>query len=96
MKEIEVSAQALSLQILILAVQAPKDIEAAFQTASNGRAGASSRRLPRPTFSTNTGRRPRGEDPPPGNYSREEFVEAGVLWLRAEPYRPVPPRRYLC
>ena len=84
MKEIEVSAQALGLQILMLAVEAPKDIETAFQTANNGRASA----VLAETAAALLSQRTQVVDLAvktrlPVIYSREEFVEAGGLMVYA-------------
>ena len=84
MKEIEVSAQALGLQLLMLAVEAPKDIETAFQTANNGRASA----VLAETAAALLSQRTQVVDLAvktrlPVIYSREEFVEAGGLMVHA-------------
>ncbi len=84
MKEIEVSAQALGLQLLMLAVEAPKDIETAFQTANNGRASA----VLAETAAALLSQRTQVVDLAvktrlPVIYSREEFVEAGGLMVYA-------------
>ena len=84
MKEIEVSAQALGLRLQILALRGPKDIEAAFQTARNGRAGA----VLAETAATLLSQRTQVADLAvktrlPVIYTREEFVETGGLMVYA-------------
>src|SRR5262245_61997811 len=84
MKEMELSAQALGLQLLMLGVQAPKDIETAFQGASNGRAGA----VLAETAAALLSQRTQVADLAvktrlPVIYSREEFVEGGGLMVYA-------------
>jgi putative ABC transport system substrate-binding protein len=84
MKEIEVSAQALGLRLQILALRGPTDIEAAFQTARNGRAGA----VLAETAATLLSQRTQVADLAvktrlPVIYTREEFVETGGLMVYA-------------
>ena len=84
MKEIEVSAQALGLRLQILALRGPKDIEAAFQAARNGRAGA----VLAETAATLLSQRTQVADLAvktrlPVIYTREEFVETGGLMVYA-------------
>src|SRR5262249_49633188 len=85
MKEMELSAQALGLQLLMLGVQAPKDIETAFQGASNGRAGA----VLAETAAALLSQRTQVADLAiktrlPVIYSREEFVESGGFMVDAQ------------
>jgi putative ABC transport system substrate-binding protein len=84
MKEIEVSAHALGLQLQILPLLAPKDIEAAFQTATNGRAGAVLAETAAPLLFQRTHVAELAvKNRLPVIYTREEFVEAGGLMVYA-------------
>jgi ABC-type uncharacterized transport system substrate-binding protein len=82
--EIEVTAQALRLQLQKFELQGPKDIEPAFQAATKGRAGAVLAQAPAILLS----QRARVSELAVKNrlpvmYSREEFIEAGGLVVYA-------------
>ena len=80
MKEIEISAQALGLQLQILGLREAKDIEPAFQTASKTRAGAVLAEAPGVMLSHGTKVAELAvKSRLPVIYDREEYVEAGGL-----------------
>ena len=83
-KEMEVAAKALGVQLQILELEDPKDIETAFQAATKGRAGAilaqaAARLLSRRTQVAELAIKHQMAT----MYSREEFVEAGGLVVYA-------------
>ena len=83
-EEMEAAAKALRVQLQILEVKDPQDIEAAFQAATKGRAGAilaqaAARLLSQRTRVAELAIKHRL----PAIYSREEFVEAGGLVVYA-------------
>jgi len=83
-EEIEAAAKALRLQLQILELKDPKDLEAVFQAATKGRAGAilaqgAARLLSQRTRVAELAVKHRL----PAIYPREEFVEAGGLVVYA-------------
>ena len=82
--EIEVTAQALTLQLQNLELKGPKDIEPAFQAATKGRAGAVLAQAPAILLSQRTRVAELAvKNRLPVMYSREEFIEAGGLVVYA-------------
>jgi putative ABC transport system substrate-binding protein len=97
LREVELAAGAFEVKLQYLDVLAPKDIETAFRAASKGRADAVLvLGSPITFFSANTGRRPRGKEPAPGDILEPRICRR--RWphvLRREHYRNVPARSHL-
>ena len=97
LRETELAARALGVQLQYLDVLSPKDIEVAFRAASKGRADAVLV-LQSPVF---VNERTQLADLAvksrlPAIYDRREFVDdGGLMMLRDKFRRLVPPRRHL-
>ena len=97
LRELELAASALKVQLQYLDVQGPKDIETAFREATNGHANGvlpvnnpilNSRRIQIVNLATRSLL--------PTIYPVPEYVEDGAHELQRELHRFVPPCRCLC
>jgi len=97
LREVELAAGALGVKLQYLDVLSPEDIETAFRGASKGPCGSSPHaKQHRPHFSSKTGCRPRGKEPPSGDILRPRICgRRRACDLRREHYRLVPARRLL-
>jgi putative ABC transport system substrate-binding protein len=83
-KEMEAAAQALDLQLQILGLEGPKDIETAFRSASKGRAQAILAGAPAILLSQRIQVADLAvKNRLPAMYNRQEFIEAGGLMVYA-------------
>src|SRR5262249_2788204 len=98
LREINVAADALGVQVQYLEVREPKDIETAFRAASKEHADAVLvLGEPRPPISAKTDCRPRGKEPASGHISQARICgRRGAYELRCELYRLVRAGRKLC
>ena len=98
LREIDLAADAVGVQLQYLEIQIPKDIETAFRAASKERADAVLVLSDPSSYSSaKTDCRPRGKEPAPGDIQQARICgRRGPCVLRRKLYRLVPSRRHVC
>ena len=97
LREVDLAAGALKVNLQYLDILDPKDIETAFRAAGKGRADAAPAEQLLLHFSSNADCRARGKEPTPRDIQPDKFCGSrGAYELRRKQKRLEPARRYLC